>query len=252
MLPEERKQQILSTLQREHKVHVGALSERFRVTEETIRRDLEKLEREGWLKRTYGGAVLRREGDSALPYWARETLYVDHKRRIAQSASALVEDGMTIMIDAGTTTFELMGALRSRRNVTVVTNSARITAGVESDATLLCCGGELLGKSLAFVGPIAESCLARFHADIAFIGAMALDAERGLMEANIGEAEIKRVMKRHAECTVLLADASKFDGRAPVQVGPLSMVDVLVSDRLPNEEWRARLETAGTQLRLVD
>ena len=126
MLAAERRNEILAQLKAEGKVVVADLSKKYDVTEETIRRDLEKLEGEGFAERTYGGAVLRENDKEELPFLVRKRANVEAKKHIASKISEMIEDGERIMLDASTTALFVAKQIRSKKNITVITNSIEI------------------------------------------------------------------------------------------------------------------------------
>lgn len=249
MLPAERKQKTLDVLMADGKVGVADLAARFQVTRETIRRDLEKLEAEGVLERTHGGAVAIIERSQDLPYLAREAVNRAAKQRIAHKAASLIGDGDALMLDSSSTVCEMLGALADRADLQLISNSLRLAAGgAESAHALTTVGGELRKKSLAFVGGLAEESLARFNVDWALIGCKALHADNGVLESNLAEAQLKRVMMAHARRTALLVDHTKFDCGALVQISALAAIDVVVTDTAPDDAWIERLDALGVRL----
>ncbi|KEZ78707.1 DeoR/GlpR family DNA-binding transcription regulator [Salinisphaera hydrothermalis] len=250
MLPAERKQKTLDVLLADGKVGVADLAERFQVTRETIRRDLEKLEAEGVLERTHGGAIAIVKRSQDLPYLTREAFNRAAKQQIAHKAAQLIADGDAVMLDSSSTVCEMLGALEERGDLQLISNSLRLAAvGAESPHALITVGGELRKKSLSFVGGLAEESLARFNVDWALIGCKALHPEAGVLESNLGEAQIKRVMMAHARRKALLIDHTKFDRNALVQICGLSEVDVVVTDEAPSAAWIERL--AELDIRLI-
>ena len=249
MLAVERKQVILEMILRERRVIVGALATRFGVTEETVRRDLQKLEQEGLIHRTHGGAVALQSGPEDLPYPLRQTLNLPAKKRIAALAHALIRDGDAVMVDSSSTGFELLPHLREHRDLTVITNSVRIPADPHAaHHPLVSTGGELRPQSLTYVGPLAIEALGRFNADIAFISCKAISRTSGIMDASIADAEIKRAFIARARHVCLMVDGDKFDGAGMIRVGDLQQVQTLVTDRRPPEPWVEHLAEAGTRL----
>ncbi|HET7313093.1 MAG TPA: DeoR/GlpR family DNA-binding transcription regulator [Salinisphaera sp.] len=249
MLPAERKQKILDVLIADGKVGVADLAGRFGVTRETVRRDLEKLEAEGRLERTHGGAVAIIERGQDLPYLTREAVNRPAKQRIAHKAAELIADGDTLMLDSSSTVCEMIGPLGAKADLQLISNSLRLAAaGADSPHALITVSGELRKKSLAFVGGLAEESLARFNVDWALIGCKALHAEAGVLESNLDEAQIKRVMMAHARRTALLVDHTKFDRNALVQISALDAIDVVVTDEAPDPAWIERLAALGERL----
>ena len=126
MLAIERKNEILSILQKEQRVLVAELSTRYQVTEETIRRDLEKLEKEGFVKKTYGGAVLNKNSTIDMPLKIREKTNRKEKQKIAQTVASLIEDGESIMLDSSSTSLMIAQELKKKKKLTVITNSVEV------------------------------------------------------------------------------------------------------------------------------
>ena len=126
MLAIERKNEILSILQKEQRVLVAELSTRYHVTEETIRRDLEKLEKEGFVKKTYGGAVLNKNSTIDMPLKIREKTNRKEKQKIAQTVASLIEDGESIMLDSSSTSLMIAQELKKKNKLTVITNSVEV------------------------------------------------------------------------------------------------------------------------------
>ncbi|WP_456269084.1 DeoR/GlpR family DNA-binding transcription regulator [Kushneria sp. AK178] len=249
MLPAERKQKILDLLLGNGKAGVAELAETFGVTRETVRRDLEKLEAEGKLERTHGGAVAIVERSRDLPYLTRESFNHAAKQQIAYKAAQLIGDGDAVMLDSSSTVFEILGFLKQHRDLQLISNSLRLAVeSTNSEHSLITVGGDLRKKSLAFVGGLAEELLSRFHADWALIGCGALHAEAGVLESNPSEAQFKRVMISHAKRIALLVDHSKFDCSSLVQICTLDRIDVIVTDRRPNATWIERLAAFGIRL----
>ncbi|WP_083235910.1 DeoR/GlpR family DNA-binding transcription regulator [Halomonas caseinilytica] len=249
MLPAERKQKTLDLLLMQGKVDVVDLAERFQVTRETVRRDLDKLAAEGALERTHGGAVAIAKSNQDLPYLTRASFNNLAKRHIACKATQLIEDGDSIMLDSSSTACELISLLHERSDLQLISNSLRLAAAsVETEHELITVGGELRKKSLAFVGGLAEESLARFNVDWALLGCKALHPEFGVLESNLAEAQIKRVMMAHARRTALLIDHTKFDNNALVKISELEAIDVIVTDAPPSVEWVKRFDAEGVRV----
>ncbi|KQT46360.1 hypothetical protein ASG43_12125 [Aureimonas sp. Leaf454] len=250
MLPVERKQRIRDIVLRDRRVVVAELSQQFGVTDETVRRDLQALEREGLIERTHGGAIARDVEIEDLPYPVRQGINLPAKRRIALSARRLIKDGDAVMIDSSSTAFQLLPHLREHKDLTLITNSVRILGEPALvDHTIMSVGGELRQQSMTFVGPLAVQALGRFNADIAFISAKAISMTSGLMDASVADAEIKRAFVRHARQVCLLVDGDKFDGVGLISVCDFEPVAIVVTDRKPSDAWIDFL--AARQVRLL-
>ena len=167
MLAIERRNAILSKLYLDGKVIVSALSQEFDVTEETIRRDLDKLDKEGLVKKSYGGAVLVQNFSTDLPHSVRKKANVEAKQKIAEKISTLFQDGDCIMLDASSTALLLLNYIRNLKNITLITNSveALIELSDKDDWNVFSTGGKLKKGSLSLVGPSAEKTIRSFHVD---------------------------------------------------------------------------------------
>lgn len=250
MLAIERRNEILARLQEEGKVVVSDLSQRYHVTEETIRRDLEKLEQEGLAKKTYGGAVLNESFNTDLPYTVRKKANVDGKQMIAEKIAAMIEDGDHIMLDASSTALFIAKRMKDKKNITVITNSVEILLEL-SDRTgwkILSTGGRLKEGGLALVGYQAERMISTFHVDYAIFSCKGIDIEHGLTDANESDAQIKKMISKAAEKKILAVDHSKFNKISFTQVCELSEIDMIVTDTEPTEEWKQAFAAAEITL----
>ncbi|CQR56329.1 DeoR/GlpR transcriptional regulator [Paenibacillus sonchi] len=242
MLAAERRKKIIDLVHQDKRVLVSDLSRMFEVTEETIRRDLEKLEKDGILSRTYGGAMLNRHTNEDLPFVTRNALNTDMKRNIALKALDLINDGDTLMVDPSSTAFEFLKLLGNKNNLTVITNSINILHEFASSGmNIISSGGSLRHRSLSLVGPVAHDTIRRYNVDTAVISCKGIDMERGVTDSNEPECELKKYMLRQAQKVVLLADHTKFDKTAFTRLVELSSIDVLITDRRPAESWLTRL-----------
>lgn len=239
MLGIERRQEIAEIINKDRKVYVSKLSELFDVTEETIRRDLEKLENEGILTRTYGGAITNQHTIEDLSFPTRTTMNLEHKQIIAEKAADLINDSDTIMIDASTTCLELMQKLKkSKKDLTVITNSVKIPNDfIGSNFNIISTGGSLRAHSYALIGPVAQNTIKNYYVDITVMSCKSLSLDKGIMESNEPEAEIKKKMIQQAEKAVLLVDHTKFNKTAFVKLFDFADFDYIVTDREPAEAW---------------
>ncbi|MBP2664833.1 MAG: transcriptional regulator, DeoR family [Firmicutes bacterium] len=243
MLAVERRQTIIDLIRKEQKVYVPHLSQQFNVTEETIRRDLEKLENTGILTRTYGGAILTQHTNEDLPFPTRTIMNHELKQAIAQKAAKLISDDDTIMVDASSTSLELIHAIKNKRNLTIITNSVKITHDfVGAPFTIISTGGILRPHSLALTGPVAHSSLQNYYVDIAIMSCKGLSLDKGIMESNEPESELKKSMISQAEKVILLADHTKFDKTAFIKLFGFEDIDYIVTDSKPSDEWANHLQ----------
>ena len=212
MLALERRNQILSQLQSEKRVIVSELSTVFGVSEETIRRDLEKLEKEGYAVKSYGGAVIREDVGIDFPFQVRQNQNVLEKQKIAQLTVPFIHKGEHLFLDASSTVMAVARTLKEKDALTVVTNSLEVLVQLAdvSDWNVIGVGGEMKPGCLAFVGSTAEEQIRSFFADTFIFSCKALDIEVGPTESQPAMASAKRQMLLHSKRRILAADSSKF------------------------------------------
>lgn len=251
MLAIERRSMILNQLKNEKRVLVGDMSVKYGVSEETIRRDMEKLEQEGYATRTYGGAIYNEDSRRELPYEIRKRTNVEAKEGIAAAVADMISDGDYVMLDESTTSMYIARALKSKRNITLITNSIEIVLELAGDVqgwNIHCTGGMLKPYALAFTGRRAEEMVSSYHVNYAIISCEGIDLETGYTDGREETALLKRTMMASAKKVILAADRAKFGKTSFISVGRISELDTLVTDSDPGEEWRAGLEEAGVKL----
>ena len=226
---EERRARILLALREHGRMEVLALARLFGVSEHTIRRDLKQLHEQGALQKTHGGAVML--DSTRLGFDARAALLQRNKDAIGRAAAALIEPGRTVILDAGSTTLALARAVIARP-ITVITSSLDIALVFDRDPAvqLVLTGGTWQPQARALRGAAARELLATCRADIAVLGACALDLRAGVTVSDEDDAAVKRAMLSHAARTIVLADRSKQHTIAPFQVATWSQVHTLVTD----------------------
>ncbi len=253
MLNEERRRAILEILNRDGRVLVMEMARQFDTSQVTIRKDLEILHAHGLVHRTHGGALPAREGALEDPSLReKEKLHRAEKLRIATAAARLVKEGQVVILDSGTTATAIARALRTFRNLTIVTNAVNIAAELSgANAEVILTGGTLRKNSFSLVGPIAEETLRRLNADILFLGVDGFDVQYGLSTPNLLEAKVNRVMVEVAKRTVAVCDSSKFGRRSlSLIVPPTSLQEVITDRGIPKSDLRA-LKKAGIEVTLV-
>lgn len=221
------------------------LARLLRVSEETIRRDAQILVERGEIIKLHGALTLPHEVGEA-PFDRRLREYAEAKRAIAKRAVQLVEDGDSLIIDTGTTTVIFARELRSRRNLTVVTNSSEIarTLATVNGNKVYMAGGQLKADNGAAYGPPAVDFIARFKVRHAFISVAALHAIDGPMDMELEEAEIASMALSRASHRVILTDNSKFGQAALVKICPYAMIDRLITNSAPDAELSEALHLA--------
>ncbi|HEX8684784.1 MAG TPA: DeoR/GlpR family DNA-binding transcription regulator [Ardenticatenaceae bacterium] len=259
MLPPLRRQRILEDI-----AHLGVglvpeLSEKYGVSEMTIRRDLKVLEENGFVQRTHGGAIRRTVSLPEPRIIAREnrqSLYAQQKNSIAKyAASALVADSDILILEGGTTVTAMIQYLVGRTDLTVVTNGLDATNELHRlmhpSTTIICAGGILRTEASTFVGPVAERFFQEFHANRVFLSATGLTLKTGVTDPSMLETQVKRAMLSSASEVVMLLDSSKFGVKSLMTVLDLNQIDILVTDENCPEEMSAGLKERGVDLRIA-
>jgi DeoR/GlpR family transcriptional regulator of sugar metabolism len=239
MLVAERQRKIVDIVNERSSIRVTELSNIFGVTEETIRRDLEKLEKENLLRRSHG----IEENQSETSYIEREIINAAEKRAIAIEAIKRIEPGDQIVLDASTTAWYMAKELPDMR-LTVVTNSIKVAIELskKDQIRVISTGGSLLSQSLSYVGPLAERSLSMYHVNKAFLSCKGVHLEKGLSDFNELQALVKKKMMEIADKTVLMVDSSKFGVRAFSQISSLSNIDYIITDTKVEDSVKKLLE----------
>lgn len=250
MSSKERLMVIRQHVQSMKKVSVAELSKQCSVTEETIRRDLDKLEQEGVVTRIHGGAIwnadIQKDG---IHFYRRLTKHLREKQDIARKVATLLEGRSTIIADSSTTVVEALKLIPDSSDVTIVTNSTEVFREFQqSSLHIISTGGEFNKKSLSLQGQLAKTNIAKYNVSIALISCKSLNMEKGVLDSNESEAEIKKIMLEQAQEVALLVDHSKFDQTAFVCLIDLKSVDYIITDRRPSDMWINYCQENGIQL----
>lgn len=252
MYAQERHDAIAELVTQNGRVSVAELAETFDVTTETVRRDLDSLERSGLLRRVHGGAVPPSSGRERSVA-ERSDFRADQKERIAKAAASLLPGfGGTVLLDAGTSTARLAPRLPLDRQLTIVTNSLPIAESVSglSGLRLELIGGRVRTTTRACVGVTATRALEQLRVDIAFLGTNGLTVDGGLTTPDAEEAAVKAAMVASARQVVVLADSSKIERDFLVRFADISQLDVLVTDDELDPQVRDDLVAAGVEVLL--
>jgi len=225
-----------------------ALAESLAVSESTVRRDLDFLEESGAAQRTHGGAFYTGPSPKLAHFDQRQSLNWDKKRQIAVAASRLIDDNDTILLDGGSTTYELAQLLVGRP-LQVVTNSLPVAnLFTSSDAAdLVFIGGYVHSKTGVSLGPYANQMLAGLNVRRAVLSVAGIN-ERGCYNSNLLLVETERAMMTSAEEVIVVADSTKFGHTSLAHLCDLNDIDVLVTDHEIDAAWRERVADAGVKL----
>lgn len=240
MLPIERRNEILQKLMLDGRVVVGELAERYGVTEETIRRDLERLEDDGYAKKTYGGAVRNDSVTGELPYTVRKQTNVGGKKYIAEIIGSLIQDGDSLLLDGSTTALFTVKSIFAKENLTIITNSVEMLLDLPQghNWNIISTGGFYRSESMAFYGNAAEEKIRNYHADYAILSCKGMTIEKGITDTREQFAELKKNFFGSARKVILAVDHTKFDKISFVHFGDFDDIDVVVTDVEPDERWK--------------
>lgn len=250
MLAIERRNKIMSILEDKQSVLVTDLSKSFNVTEETIRRDLEKLEKEGVLKRTYGGAVINQNTSFDLPLNVREITNIESKSYIGMKVAEYIEEGDSIMLDSSSTAIYVAKNIKDKKRITVITNSEKVIMELSNarDCKVISTGGTLKSSSMSFIGHWAEKAIQNYYVDKAIISCKGIDLEKGITDSNEMEAEVKKNMINSAKKVFLVVDNTKFDKVSFVKIAEISDVNTIFTDEKLSLKWEEFLENKAVKL----
>jgi DeoR/GlpR family transcriptional regulator of sugar metabolism len=245
----DRRHRILERVAEDQTIHVGELAREFDVSEMTIRRDIRRLERDGFVRQTYGGATahLTRALDAAFN--ARALQHTREKRRIGMRATHLLGDARVVFVGIGTTAEQFARFLPARPGLVVVTASLTTASLLGTrPVDVIALGGAVRRDELTCVGPIAAATLARFRFDLAVIGAAGLSARWGLTELDDDEAEIQRLAIERSARVVVIADGSKIGTAMNAIVTEAGTIHTLVTDESAPTLELAALTGAGLDI----
>ncbi len=248
MTADERRQQLADFLARRGFADLAVLVDALGVSLSTVRRDLSQLEEEGVVRRTHGGAVYVSDRFSALNYAVREAAAVEEKQAIGQAAAGLIADGETILLDGGTTTFQVARMLMTR-SLQVVTNSLPIANLLSSAASieLIFVGGYIYPRTGVALGPIAQQALASLHFSKAIMGIAGI-TEDAFYNANMLMVDAERLMISSADEVIVVADSGKFGKRALAALCGWDMIDRVITDDRLDPRWHEVARRADVEL----
>lgn len=255
MMAEERRFRIREMLSVQRTVSASELREILQVTAATVRRDLAELEKEGVLVRSHGGAVSRASSTNFQPsYDALGRSNQAEKEAIAREAERLILDGETVFLEGSTTVYDLARRLCHRNRLTVVTNSPPIVFQLQRSPSVavICTGGELRKDVFYLSGVWAQHALSEIRVDKAILGISAIDPVYGISTASQAEAQIKKMILKAAKVRIALADHSKFGNQGFAYVGPVTDIDILVTDSGVDPKYIRPLRETGVELILAD
>jgi DeoR family transcriptional regulator of aga operon len=256
--PALRRERILSALRSHEFLRVHDLGEMFGVSEVTVRGDLDALAALGEVRRVHGGAMPLVVPPAESSFEVSSSTQADEKRAIGVAAAALVNSGDLVALDVGTTAMAVAGALRMREDlesVMVLTNGINIALELERAfprVTVVVTGGTLRPLQHSLVAPLADRVMSGLNPDVAIVGCNGIDALRGVTNANLPEAEVKRRMLGLARRRIIVADGSKLGAVAPAHLCDIADVDLLLTGGTAPERAVQRLRRLGAAVEVVE
>lgn len=249
---EDRKEEILSLIRTRNRVYVAELSEKLMVSEVTIRKDLQELERRGETKRVHGGAINVYNTGVEPNLLELEQINIEEKRAIAAKAFEQMDDNDVLFMDASTTTRAIVPLIcqHPEKRLTIITSSVLMAADLANveHVTLFMIGGTMRGTMCCVEGPYSIDFIREFHADKVFFGANGFDVDDGITITNVNASLLKRAMIEHSAQVYLLADSSKFNCVTLSRVCPLNRIDFLITDANFAPDDIALIEQQGVEV----
>ncbi len=245
----DRQAEILAIAKAEGRVQVEDLAQRFSVTPQTIRKDLNDLCESRALTRIHGGALFP-SGTENVKYEARRSIAAAEKQAIGRAAAALIPSNASLFINIGTTTEAVGEALRNHRDLMVITNNInvanrlRLFPGIE----VVIAGGVVRGSDGGIVGEAAVDFIKQFKVDFAVIGASAIDEDGAILDFDFREVKVAQAIIANARHVILVADSTKFERTAPVRIGHLSQVHSFITDECRLDKLRQIAAEKGVEL----
>ncbi len=254
MLSDERRAVLITKLREDGYIQAAGLAAALHVSTATIRRDLEQLQEEGFCTRTRGGAVRSSQSTTLeLPYALKKQQNIAEKEAIAREAMKLIEDGDTLILDSGSTTYALARLLTEKQRLTVVTNDLQIAVLLANNPAvhLVCTGGIARPQVFTLQGTEVADFIKTLRVDKTFLGADAIHADGSIGNVNIEEVAIKQAMLKAASSVILLADSSKFASKGFAEVGTLRDINILITDAGCPSEIKSKIKEFSKKLILA-
>ena len=236
----ERINKIHELLKEKNNITIDRLCETFNVSKNTIRRDIDELERAGLIRKVYGGIILNDQLNALFePFTSRETRNIQAKQKIANIATSLVKDGDVIYIDSGTTTMHMIPCLANKNHITIVTASIHVidVATSYNNLSVIATGGIVYNPSKAFVGPNVISCIKNCNFSKVFLASTGISIEHGATNGSPFEYEIKQRVVQKKCPKFLLVDSTKLDKASLMTFCELREFDYIVMDEVPPEKY---------------
>jgi len=249
MIVQERRRRIIEIVKEQGSISTKKLSNILEVSEMTIRRDLNYLDRQLVLTKTFGGAVDRSSSHIVTNFSLRLNQYKERKKMIALKAKDFIQEGDSIFIDHSTTCLELSKLLGKFSHIMVITHSLPIIVELSRKTIeVICIGGMLKQPNDCFVGPLAEEIISRIHVDKAFVGTQGVSIEKGLTDTDMFEVSIKKKIIESSDNVILLADHTKFDRIGIYQTVPIENINTIITDNNVNCSLLEPYQKSGIEI----
>lgn len=255
----ERKTEIINLLEKNGKIAVSSLAEKFGVCRETIRRDLRELEINSVLKRTHGGAFIESQAlrnQEEFPLAVREIQRHEEKLAICRKAAALIEDGDAIFVDNSSTTIFLIRCIPRNVHVCIITNSMKVLLEAvqvrNPNLRFICLGGELKESNMSFSGMIPQKVAQDYYPSKAFLSCAGINEQQMLTDSSAAEVDTKKLMIDRSQRVFVLADYTKFSSIGQVYLASLASVDAIITDGRTDVAALGYLKKYGIDLIVVE
>ncbi len=252
MFTEERREKIKQLLSRDKSVYVDDMTEKFKVSAVTVRKDLKALEQMNVLVRTHGGAIMTENSSLDLPLFEKQKIRAREKSDIARQAGKLIEEGDVVILDNGSTSTFIAREIKERKNITIITNAVNIASELASSKLdVIMTGGNLRQQSFSLIGPGAEASLRNMTANKYFMSVDGIDLKAGFTTPNTMETKISQTMMKVAKEIIVVADTSKFGQRRACIICAINEVAQLITNKDLGREYQRALRKEGLKLFLV-
>lgn len=243
-----RQEHILDLVRRHGFVSIDELAQRFAVTTQTIRREINELCRRGLLRRYHGGAGLPSSVEN-LAYTTRQVLCQEEKRRIARLLADHIPNQASLLVNIGTTTEEVANALMDHAGLRVITNNLNVASIMSGnpDFEVIVAGGTVRARDRGIVGPATVDLIRQFKVDFGIIGISGIDADGALLDFDYQEVRVAQAIIENSTQVFLAADQTKFGRSAMVRLGHIAQINALFTDQAPPPAMREMLAAAGVR-----
>ena len=249
-----RQSQLVEAVRQQGTLSIEALAERFGVTLQTVRRDVQRLAEAGMLARFHGGVRLPGSTTENVAYQQRQAMAAQAKQRIARAVAARIPNGCSLMMNIGTTTEAIAQALMQHRDLRVITNNLHIAALLSTNpqCEVIVASGSVRASDQGIVGEATVEFLSQFKVDIGLVGVSGIEADGTLRDYDFREVKVTRALMAHAREVWMAADHTKFNRPAMVELGHLQDLDVFFTDLPPPEPFAPLLQQAGVECVVAD